>query len=87
MRLIVDQSFAMSFIPIITLQQRASLPFKPGVLEMKVNNYDDITFVSVFFSVTHCHTRAWRTIMHGKACFILLLNLYPYKIHHAQQNK
>ena len=30
MQLIVDQSLATRFIPINTLQQRASLPFKPG---------------------------------------------------------
>ena len=47
MRLIVDQSLAAGFIPINTQQQRASFPSKPGVLEMKVNNNDDITFFSV----------------------------------------
>ena len=30
MQLIVDQSLVTGFIPINTLQQRASLPFKPG---------------------------------------------------------
>ena len=37
----------MGFIPISTQQQRASLPFKPGVLERKVYNNDDITVFSV----------------------------------------
>ena len=45
MQLIVDQSLAAGYIPINTRQQRASLPFKPGVLERKV--YDDITFFIV----------------------------------------
>ena len=40
----VDQSLAASFMPINTRQQRASLPFKPGVLERKVYNDADITF-------------------------------------------
>ena len=45
--LIVDQSLAAGFIPINTRRQRASLPFKPGVLERKVYNNDDKTFFSV----------------------------------------
>ena len=50
MRLIVDQSLATGFIPIpINIgQQRASLPFKPGVLERKVYNNDSKTFIYVF---------------------------------------
>ena len=44
MWLIVDQSLAAGFIPINTRQQRASLPFKPGVLERKVYNNDDVIF-------------------------------------------
>ena len=47
MRLIVDQSLVAGFIPINILQQRASLPFKPGVMERKVYNNDDKTFFSV----------------------------------------
>ena len=47
MWLIVDQSLAAGFIPINTRQQRASLLFKPGVLERKVHNNDDITLFSV----------------------------------------
>ena len=47
MRLIVDLSLAGGFILINAPQQRASLPFKPGVLERKVYNNDDITFFSV----------------------------------------
>ena len=37
----------VDFIPINTQQQTASLPFKPGVLEMKVYNDEDKTFFSV----------------------------------------
>ena len=50
MPLVVDQSLATGFIPINTWQawqQRASLPFKSGVLERKVYNNDDVTFFSV----------------------------------------
>ena len=47
MRLIVDKSLAMDIIPINIQQQRASLPFKPGVLERKVYNNDDKTLFSV----------------------------------------
>ena len=47
MGLIVEESLALGFIPINTWQQRASLPFKPGVLERKVNHNDNITFISV----------------------------------------
>ena len=46
MRLIVDH-LAAGFIPINTRQQRASLPFKPSVLEKNVYNNDNITFFSV----------------------------------------
>ena len=55
MPLIVDQSLAMDFIPINTRQQRASLPFKPGVLERKVYNNDDKTFFSILkFAEPEC---------------------------------
>ena len=47
MQQIIDQSLATGFIPMNTRQQRASLPFKPGVLERKVHNNDDITFFSI----------------------------------------
>ena len=36
MWLIVEQSLAAGFIPINTWQQRASLPFKPSVLERNI---------------------------------------------------
>ena len=42
MRLIVDQSLGVGFIPINTPQQRASLPFKHGVLESEVYDNDYI---------------------------------------------
>ena len=47
MWLIVDQSLAAGFITINTQQQRASLPFKSGVLKRKVYNNDDKTLFSV----------------------------------------
>ena len=52
MQLIFDQSLDVGFIPINSWQQRASLSFKPDVLERKVNNNDNITFFSaVTFAV------------------------------------
>ena len=57
MRLIVDLSLARGFIPINTWLQRASLPFKPGVLERKVYSYinDDKTLFSVLrFADSEC---------------------------------
>ena len=48
-QLIIDQSLAAGFIPINTGQQRASLPFKPGVLERKVHAYNNDD--KIFFSV------------------------------------
>ena len=64
MRLSVDQSLAAGFIPINTQQQRASLPFNPGVLERKVYNNDDITFFSV---LTFAKLRGWgcNTVSHS----------------------
>ena len=47
MCLIVDQSLAEGFIPINTWQQRASLSFKPRVLERKVYNNAAITYFSI----------------------------------------
>ena len=47
MQLIIDQSLAAGYFPGNTKQQRASLPFKPGVLERKVYYNDDITFFTV----------------------------------------
>ena len=71
MRLIVDQSLAASFIPISTRQQRASLPFKPGVLERKVYNNDDITFFFVLkfaklrgSAATYYHNLARQKLKH-----------------------
>ena len=53
MQLTVDQALGVGFIPINTLQQRASLPFKPNVLERKVYNNDDITLFSVLTFAKH----------------------------------
>ena len=53
--MIIDQSLAVGFIPINILQQRASLPFKPGVLERTVYNNDDKTFFYVLtFAKPEC---------------------------------
>ena len=76
MWLIVDQSLVAGFIPINTPQQRASLPFKPSVLKMKLYNNDDkisisvLTFAkplcdnvlqpSALWAATH-HTLAWQS--------------------------
>ena len=49
----------MGLIPINTRQQRASLPFKPGVLERKEYNNDDKTFFSIL------------TFARGSGCYIL----------------
>ena len=55
MRLIFDQALAVGFIPINIRQQRASLPFKPGVLERKVlYNNDDKTFSVLTFAKPKC---------------------------------
>ena len=77
---IIDQSLAEGFILINTQQQRASLSFKPGVLEKKVYNNDNNTFFSLLMftkpscdNVSHYHTRAWQMLINGKEYFILLL--------------
>ena len=58
------------------------------MLERKIYtcNNDDISFVSVFqrlpspienrvsWAATHYYTWAWQTLIHGKECFILLIN-------------
>ena len=55
MWLVVDHSLAVGFIPSNTRQQRASLPFKPGVLERKVYNNDDKTVFSILkFAKPEC---------------------------------
>ena len=69
MRLIIDQSLAADFIPINTQQQRASLPFKPSVLERKVYNNDDKTF----FSILKFAKPLWDNVLqpsplHGSGC-------------------
>ena len=62
MRLVVDQFLAAHFIPINTRQQMASLPFKPGVLERKVYNNDDITLFSVLtFAKPSCENMLLRS--------------------------
>ena len=65
-RLIVDQSLAGGFIPINTQQQRASLPFKPCVLESKVYNNDHITFFSVLltFAKPSCDNVLQPSLLH-----------------------
>ena len=77
MWLIVDQSLAAGFIPIITQQQRASLPFKPGVLERKVNNNDGTTFFSVLtFRGSGCNTLSHSGLAKGRGLqYIITLGL------------
>ena len=66
MWLIVDQSLAAGFIPINTRQQRASLPFKPGVLERKVYNHDNKTFFSL--AKPECDNVLQRLPLRGLGC-------------------
>ena len=47
MRLTVDLSLAAGFILFNTRQLSASLPLKPGVLERKIYNNDNMTFFSI----------------------------------------
>ena len=90
MRLIVDQSLAVGFIPIKTWQQKASLPFKPSVLESKLYNNDDKIFFSVLtFAKPLCdnvlqpsplrftpYTQAWQTLMYENKMFYPLIKIY-----------
>ena len=71
MRLIVDQSLTVGFIPINTRQQRASLPLKPGggVLEGKLYNNDDITFFSfLIFAKPECDNVLQPSPLRGSGC-------------------
>ena len=69
MQLIVDQSLAAGFIPFNTRQQRASLPFKPGVLERNVYNNDDKTFFSVLaFAMPSCDNVLQPSPLCGSGC-------------------
>ena len=69
MQLIIDQSLTAGFIPINTGQQRASLPFKPGVLERKVYDNDGIIFFIIFFSVlTFAKTSCYNVLQPAPLC-------------------
>ena len=69
MGVIVDQPLAASFIPNNTRQQRASLPFKLGVLERKVYNNDDKTFFSVLtFTKPSCDNVLQPSLLCGSGC-------------------
>ena len=69
MRLIVDQSLAAGFFPINTCQQRASLSFKPSVLEKKVYNNGNLTFFSVLmFTKPECDNVLQPSLLHGSGC-------------------
>ena len=69
MQLIVDQSLVQDFIPINTLQQRASLPFKPSVLERKVYNNDDKTlFSELTFAKPSCDNVLQPSMLCGSGC-------------------
>ena len=84
MRLIIDQSLAVGFIPINTRKQRASLPFASSVLERKVYNNDNITFFSVFvFTKPLCDNVLQLSPLPGSRCNKLshsgLANVYTQK--------
>ena len=69
MWLVIDQSLAVGFIPINSWQQRASLLFKPGVLERKVYNNDDKTFFSVLtFAKPSCDNVLQPSPLLGSGC-------------------
>ena len=69
MQLIIDQSLAPGFIPIYTPQQRASLPFKPGVLERKVYNNDDkILFSVLTLAKPLCDNVLQPSLLRGSGC-------------------
>ena len=69
MRLIVDQSLATGFIPINARQQRASLPFNPGVLERRIYNNDDITLFAILtFAKPSCDNVLQLSPLHGSGC-------------------
>ena len=63
------QALAGGFIPINTRQQRASLPFKHGVLERKVYNNGDKTFFSVStFAKPECDNVLQPSPLRGSGC-------------------
>ena len=67
----VNQSLATGFDPINTWQQRASLPFKPGVVERKIHVYnnDDKTFFSILtFAKPSCDNVLQPTLLRVSAC-------------------
>ena len=69
MRLFVDQSPAAGFFPIKTRQQRGLLPFKDGVLERKVYNNDDKTFISILtFAKPLCDNVLQPSPLFGLGC-------------------
>ena len=69
MRLIIDESLATGFILNNAWQQRASLQFKPGVLEMKVHNNDDKTIFSVLtFAKSMCDNELQHEPRSGEGC-------------------
>ena len=91
MWLIVDQLLATGFIPINAWQQRASLTFKPGVLDRKAFNNDDITLFSVLtFGKPKCdnvlcftiraarHYHTWAYVNTWKSMFYPLNEKYIY---------
>ena len=82
MRLV--KSLAAGFIPINTWQQRVSLSFKPGVLERKVYNSDDITFFSILtFAKPSSDNVLQPSLLHSSGCKTLshsgLANVYTRK--------
>ena len=94
MRLIVDQTLTVGFISINSRQQRASLPFKPDMLERKVYTNDDITFLFALMSTKpECDVLQPEPLLSGSGCNTLsrsgLANVntgkrmfYPLSKHH-----
>ena len=69
MRLMVDQSLAVGFIPIKTWQQKASLQFKPSVLESKLyKNHDKIFFFILTFAKPLCDNVLQPSPLCGSGC-------------------
>ena len=68
MRLIVDQSLAAGFIAINTLEQRASLPFKPCVLERNMSQSTDRRQITGRRLHLHQYSRQQRASLSFRPC-------------------
>ena len=77
--MIVDQPLAAGFIHINTRQQRASLPFKPGVLEGTVYNNDDKAFFFLILTLAkpECDNELQPEPLAKPECHNVLESLQP----------